>query len=459
MGQKIQSMWYSVSKNQFLYLVTLIQILAIFLSGCGTIASGHTDRTPISENASQANSPSTPTPSASPELIRKVSVTQTPQVKPALIGTVTLWHSWIDNELVGLQSVISKFQQKNPDVIVNLQYVPHDDLFNKFTSGRVEGVPDLLIGPSNWGPELFDAELVADANTIAGPNLFEKIGKVALEAVEYRNVPIGLPIAYSKGIVIFRNQSILPAAPQTFEEYLEEAKSKTRGDIVGAVIDLGFFQSGAYLAACGGKLMDAQGNPLFDNAAGLCWIDLLKRIQESGLPVEMNTNLDLERFQTGKVGFIIAGTWDAARVSEAIGVENLAIDPWPSFDGGDLSGFIETDAIYMSTKVAPENQAATRTLARYFLSPGAQNTLANPKTVAKVPTLIGVEIQDRLMKEALFALEKGTPLPAIPAMDFYWDPMEEALRSILFKGENPEKALQKAAIQIKVREEGIQFDE
>jgi maltose-binding protein MalE len=131
-------------------------------------------------------------------------------------------------------------------------------------------------------------------------------------------------------------------------------------------------------------------------------------------------------------------------------VENLAIDPWPSFDGGDLSGFIETDAIYMSTKVAPENQAATRTLARYFLSPGAQNTLANPKTVAKVPTLIGVEIQDRLMKEALFALEKGTPLPAIPAMDFYWDPMEEALRSILFKGKSRKPS--RSCIQIKVRE-------
>ena len=459
MSKKVQSMWYSVSRNRFYCMVILILIFAIFLSGCGVNASQLADDTPIPETALLTKSTPTPNPTPSPELIREISVTQSPQVKPALSGTVTVWHSWAESELVGLQKVIGKFQQKNPGVNVNLLYVPFDDLFSRLNSGVEVGRPDLVIGPSDWGPELFDAELVADASTIAGPNLFEKIGNVALDAVEYKNVAIGLPIAYNKGIVIFRNQSILPDAPRTFEEYLKEAKSKTRGDIVGAVIDLGFFQSGAFLAACGGRLMDAQGAPLFDNAAGLCWIELLKSIQESGLPVEINTNLDLERFRAGKVGFIIAGTWDAASLADSIGVDNLAIDPWPSFDNGDLSGFIETDAVYMTTNVAQENQAASRTLARYFLSPGAQNTLANSETVAKIPTLIGVEIQDKVMREALVAFEKGTPLPAIPAMDFYWDPMEEALRSILSDGEDPGQALKKAAIQIRIKENDIQFDE
>jgi len=458
-------MWYSVSKKWFFGLVTVIQVLAIFLSGCGIIAFQEVDGTPFTESAQQATpTPTTTktpteTPTASPEFIRKVRGMQTPRVKQELTGTVTLWHPWNENELVGLQLVISNFQKNNPDVIVNLQYVPFDDLSSKFISGVEEGGPDLLIGPSDWGPELYDAELVADVSTIAGPEFFERISKVAVQSVKYKNAMISLPIAYSRGIVIFRNQSILPDAPQTFEGYLDDAMSKTRGDIVGAVIDLGFFQSGAYLTACRGGLMDAQGAPLFDNAAGLCWIEILKSIQESGLPVEMNTNLDLERFQTGKVGFIIAGTWNAASLSDAIGADNLAIDPWPSFGNRDLSGFIETDAIYMSTKVAPENQAASRALVRYFLSAGAQNTLADPKTAAKVPTLLGVEIQDRLMKEALVAFEKGTPLPAIPEMDYYWDPMDEALRSILSEGEDPKQALEKAANRIRIKENDIQFDE
>jgi len=446
----------SVSKYKFFILVTLIQIIAIFLSGCGFNPSQPEVSAPIQENALQTTH--TPTPTASPEVILKLNETHIPQIENALSGTVTVWHSWTEYELAGLQKVIRKFQKKNPDVIVNLQYVPFDDLFNKLNSGVDGGGPDLLIGPSDWGPELFEADLVVDASKIAGPSFFEKISKVALESVKYRNELIGLPITYRKGIVIFRNQSILPDTPETFEEYLEEAKSKTRGDIVGAVFDLGFFQSGAYLAACGGSLMNTQGVPLFDNAAGLCWIELLKSIRDSGLPVELNTNLDLERFQAGRVGFIIAGTWNAASLSEAIGVDNLAIDPWPRYENGNLSGFIETDAVYMSTQVATENQVASRTLARYFGSLGAQNTFADPEMAAKIPTVIGIDIQDRLMKEASVAFEKGTSLPAIPAMDYYWVPMDNAIRSVISEGVDPKQALAEAAIQIKFKESNIQSD-
>jgi len=37
--------------------------------------------------------------------------------------------------------------------------------------------------------------------------------------------------------------------------------------------------------------------------------------------------------------------------------------------------------------------------------------------------------------------------------------MDEALRSILSEGEDPKQALEKAAIQIKIKENDIQFDE
>ena len=127
---------------------------------------------------------------------------------------------------------------------------------------------------------MYDAGLVADVSRIAKPKFFEKIGEGALETVRYKNALIGLPISYNRGVVIFRNRSVLSEIPQTLAEYLESAVNVTRGDIIGAVIDLGFFYSGAYLSACGGSLMDARGSPLFENPTGLCWIELLKSIQE-----------------------------------------------------------------------------------------------------------------------------------------------------------------------------------
>lgn len=446
MSKKIYSNWYLVFKKQFFVLITSVIILVIFLSGCGTTTFQNKTETSIPEVV--LNATQTPTPAATPEIIRQINITQLPEIEQPLSGTVTLWHSWSENELVALQGVINRFKKENPDVTVNLQYVPFDDLYNKYMSAARDFRPDLMIGPSEWGPELFDAGLVTDVSTIVRQRFFEKINSSALQAVKYNKAITGLPIAYSQGIVIFRNQSILPEAPQTLEEYLEQAKDKTRGDIVGAVLDLGFFQSGAFLKACGGELMDAQGAPQFNNEAGLCWIELLKYIQGYGLPVELNTNVDLERFQSGKVGFIIAGTWEAARLAEAIGEKNLAIDAWPSFENGNLSGFIETESIYLSSQVAPENQEASHALISFFLTKIAQSTLADPKTSARIPTHIDIEVQDRLMEETLAAFEGGTPLPATPLMYYYWDPLDVTIRSVLLEGQDPEQALEKAANQI-----------
>jgi maltose-binding protein MalE len=447
MSKKICSKWYLVFKNQFFGLTTLFLILAILLSGCGATTLQNKTDIKIPDPALKATL--TPTPAATPEIIHQRNITQLPEIEQSLSGTVTLWHSWSENELVALQKVINRFVKKNPDVTVNLQYVPFDDLYNKYMSAARGDSPDLMIGPSKWGPGLFDAGLVTDVSTIFRQKFFEKISRSALQAVNYKRAITGMPIAYGQGIVIIRNQSILPEAPQTFEEYLEQAKEKTRGDIVGAVLDLGFFQSGAFLKACGGELMDAQGAPQFDNEAGLCWIGLLKQIFDYGLPVEMNTNVDLERFQTGKVGFIIAGTWDVARLSEAIGEDNLAIDPWPVYENENLSGYIDAEAVYLSDQVAPENQEASRALVRFFLTAFAQNILADPLTSAKIPVHSGIEVRDRLMEETLAAFKVGTPLPAIPQMDYYWDPMNVLIRSVLFEGQDPEQALEKAANQIK----------
>ncbi len=298
---------------------------------------------------------------------------------------------------------------------------------------------------------MYDAGLVADVSRIAKPKFFEKIGEGALETVRYKNALIGLPISYNRGVVIFRNRSVLSEIPQTLAEYLESAVNVTRGDIIGAVIDLGFFYSGAYLSACGGSLMDARGSPLFENPTGLCWIELLKSIQEFGLPVVLNSDLDLERFKTSKTGFIIAGTWDTASLAEAIGDENLAIDPWPDTEKDHLSGFIETDVVYLNANVTPENLVAVRSLVRYFLAARAQRNLSKPTAAAKIPVVKGIEISDRLMEEAVVALENGTPLPGMPAMDYYWRPMDQAIQSILMEGEDPKQALGKAANQIDVR--------
>jgi maltose-binding protein MalE len=452
MGKISQFMQLFSSRKQIFSLFILIPIVVTLVAGYGISSSRTTDEHLPEVNPVQA----TPSPTSLSVVKQKASVTQEVFATPIPSGTIILWHSWTGKELDGLNQVISDFQERYSNISVEMKYIPHDDLPARLESEIEEGRPDLLLGLSSWGPRLYDAGLVADVTGTAKPNFFEKIGSAALDTVRYKNVLIGLPISYNRGMIIYRNRSIFPEAPKTLDGYLEAATNITRGDIIGGVIDLGFYQSGAFLSACRGSLMDVRGYPLFDNASGLCWMELLRKFQVTGLPLIFNTDVDLERFKTGRTGFIIAGTWDTANLAEAIDPENLAIDPWPVTDKGDLSGFMETDVIYLSTNIAPENQAASRILARYFLQAKTQGDLANLSTAAKIPTLKGIELQDQLMQEALIALESGTPLPGMSAMIYYQEPMDNAIRSVLVNGEDPNQALEKAAIKIQIKVKELQ---
>jgi maltose-binding protein MalE len=455
MGKLSQLMQSLGPKKQIFSLFILIPIVVTLVAGYGI-----TSTRPSYADFPEA-SPILATPSSTPfsKSEQKVIETEEPKETPVPSGTITLWHSWTGKDLDSLQQIISDFKKKNPNIGVDLKYIPHDDLPARLAMEIDGGKPDLLIGPSGWGPGFYEAGLIADVNGIAKPKFFEKVGNAALDTVNYKNALFGLPFSYNRGIIIVRNRSIFPEAPTSLDEYLEAANNITKGDIVGAVIDLGFFQSGAFLSACGGNLMDSRGYPLFDNLSGLCWIELLSKFQETGLPLTLNTDFDLERFRTGKTGFIIAGTWDIPGLAEAIDIENLAIDPWPSTNRENLSGFMETDVIYLSTDVAPENRVASRTLARYFLSSRAQRNLANPVKAGKIPTVKGIDLQDPLMQETLIALESGTPLPGVLAMDFYWEPMNNAIRLILMENEDPKQALESAAVQIKFKVRNLLTDQ
>ncbi len=130
-------------------------------------------------------------------------------------GTINLWHAWKENEIESLNEVIAAFQAKNPDVEFEVLYVPFDDLRGKFeTAAATGGGPTVLIGAADWGPALYDAELVADVSDMTSEEFLRTINPAALGAVKYRNTLIGLPQTI-EGVVMYRNTDIIADAPAT----------------------------------------------------------------------------------------------------------------------------------------------------------------------------------------------------------------------------------------------------
>jgi len=219
------------------------------------------------------------------------------------------------------------------------------------------------------------------------------------------------------------------------------AQAATEGDVVGADLEAGFFFSAAHLNGIGGSLMELNGDPAFNDEKGVEWLDMLMLWRDTGLPGEYYTDNDVNLFKAGKAGIIIDGTWNMTALAEAIGADNLAIDPWPTHGDGHFSGYVQTENIYLSANAEGDDQTAGWKFIEFFLSPEAQVMLAD---IGHIPAVAGVEVSDPLMLQAVEAFALGTAFPVIPEMGAYWGPMDTALQSVFDEGTDPAEALDQA---------------
>jgi len=406
--------------KKFLPIVSLLLVAVFVFTACAPTA------TPTAAPVEQKPAETQPT-------------AEQPAEVPTLKGTITIWQGWKEAEIASLGYVIAAFQAKNPDVKVEVLYVPFDNLRTKFeTETGTGGGPTVLIGAADWGPSEYDASLIADISKDIPADLISTINPAALGAVQYKGALIGLPQTI-KGVVLFRNTKIIATPVKTFADLVTAAKAATTADVYGAYLEQGFFFSAAHLMGLGGKLMNDDGTPAFNDAKGVEWLNLVKSFGEAG-PVTNNTDDDVNLFKEGKVGWIIDGTWNTSAFAKAIGAENLAIDPWPT----PLSGFVQTENIYLNANATGDDRAASVEFIKFFLSPEAQTILARPDLAAHIPAISGVTLTDSLMSQSVEAFKGGAAFPVIPAMGAYWDPGNNAIKKVVQENADPAAALQEA---------------
>jgi maltose-binding protein MalE len=367
--------------------------------------------------------------------------------------TVTIWHSWSESELAVLDDVLQAFQKVYPNIYFDVLYVPFDDLLRTYQAASYRGAgPSILLAPAEWGPQLYDEGLVASVDDLAVPAFLERINPAALESGRYRGALISLPHAIRSGIVMYRNRQIISKAPSTFSELVTAAQQATRGGGLGAYLERGYFYSAGHLAGLGGRLMDDDGNPAFNDPVGLAWLNLLLDFEQAG-PVSLNTNRDLDLFKDGRVGIIFDGTWSREALAEAIGEENLAIDPWPAYQNGRLSGYVQVDSVYLAARAAGDERYASLQFFGFMLAPEVQAVLTR---AGHIPALTDVQVEQAWMEPIMAALLGGTAYPIHPYTNLYWDPLETAMGYVFSKSALPAPALKQASDTIYARIQDIQ---
>jgi len=360
---------------------------------------------------------------------------------------ILLWHSLNELQTRGLAEVIAAFQESNPDIRIEEVFYPHDDLKSKFEQAARSGDgPAVLLAPQDWIPDLYDRGLVEDLSDQVDERLLKSLAPIGLTGSRFKGALPALPYRL-EGVVLFRNQSVISEPAVTLEEFISQAVVATSGGTIGAYLDLGSYFSLPHLTACGGQIMDMNGLPAFIDPSGVCWLELLRSFKDAGLPWVINSQDDAELFKAGRVGMIIDEISKAREFSEAIGEENLAIDPWPNTAQGHLSGFVRSWVVMMRSGMEDEEEKASWVFMKFLLSPETQSFLADPEFDGFIPSVEGVEISDRIIAEAFLAFQRGTAFPLLP-MEAYWDAVDRAIRVAMEDGVDETLILEKAKERI-----------
>jgi ABC-type glycerol-3-phosphate transport system substrate-binding protein len=401
--------------------------IAILITSCqGATSPTATPELPESHSPTPTRSAPTVTPSP------------TGTSEPLLRGTVELWIDWTQDEINALYSNLQRFQSQFPLVEISISFHTPDHLLSDFQVAVRNGEgPDLLIGPSEWGDLLLAEGMIRDISDRVLQELIATLHPLAWQSVTRGRAIIGLPLTM-EGIVLYRNTALVDSPPETLDDLIESALAVEEAGNRRGMFDLGFFNSGAFLQSCGGKLVDDFGGLALSPQAGECWLGILDDWSQAGRAV-FNTDEDYEAFAQGEIPWLIDDSTKAEELFSALGEDGLAIDPWPIYSPIErrLLGYAWTRNIYFASSTEATQFDAAWVLARYLLTEDIQLSLAKVRSGRQFPVLKEAEFEERSLHEMLLALNENIALPLYPEFAVFAEVLEEAAVDVTQRGYDP----------------------
>jgi ABC-type glycerol-3-phosphate transport system substrate-binding protein len=258
--------------------------------------------------------------------------------------TLTFWHSFVSSTIPALEELLERFEQENPGIRIEAQYIPTGDaLVQKLVTAVQSGsAPDISWVRSHYMGDLVEADAIHEmAPFIDGPNgLTEEemadIYPALIQYASWQGTMYSMPMeATNLGILYnkdhFREAGLDPERPpQTWaqmREYVQKLTRDENGD--GKMERVGFMvpavpadgPQGAYMMwqwtpflwQAGGYLIDeAQTEVLFGGEAGVRALSFWKDLYELQ-NLRNFTNVPEPAFVSGQASMMLDGPWSLPR--------------------------------------------------------------------------------------------------------------------------------------------------
>ncbi|MBP3040311.1 sugar ABC transporter substrate-binding protein [Bacillaceae bacterium Marseille-Q3522] len=224
-----------------------------------------------------------------------------------------------------LDEMVKAFEEKYPDIKVNIELAPYNDYFTKLQT-RIAGgqAPDVFeLNYENFVQYASKGTLADLSEFIKEDKEFnpDQLNEQAFKAFQYDGKQYGMVESFSN-VVTFYNKDLFdkagveyPTADWTWEDELEAAKKLTDKDnnVWGTYAPVTMNEFFKVAAQNGGQIFDEDGNVAINSQENLealqYMTDNVLEYKVSPSPADMSGQMSEDLFKNGQLAILHTGIW------------------------------------------------------------------------------------------------------------------------------------------------------
>ncbi|MGO6970337.1 extracellular solute-binding protein [Rhizobium leguminosarum] len=395
----------------------------------------------------------------------------------ALIGASLAPHAFAETTLNALfmaqaayseadvRAMTDAFAKANPDIKVNLEFVPYEGLHDKTVLAQGSGGGyDVVLFDVIWPAEYATNKVLVDVSSRVTDEMKKGVLPGAWTTVQYDGKYYGMPwILDTK--YLFYNKEILEKAgikapPKTWDELTEQAKTIKDKGLLATPIVWSWSQAEAAIcdyttlvSAYGGDFLK-DGKPAFQTGGGLDALKYMVSSYSSGL-TNPNSKEFLEEdvrkvFENGDAAFALNWTYmynmaNNPKDSKVAG--KVGVVPAPGIAGKSEASAVNGSMGLGITSASKHPEEAWKYIT-FMTSQATQNAYAKlslPIWASSYEDPAVAKGQEELISAAKIGLAAMYPRPTTPKYQELSTALQQAIQESLLGQSSPEDALKSAA--------------
>ena len=364
-----------------------------------------------------------------------------------------------------VRAMTANFEQANPDIKVNLEFVPYEGLRDKTLLAQGSGGYDVVLFDVIWPAEFATNRVLMDVTDRITPEMNKEIFPGAWTTVEYQGHRYGLPWILDTKYLFYNKDMLtkagISAPPKTWDELVQDAKMIKDKGILDTPIAWNWAQAEAAICdyatlvdAYGGKFLDDSGKPAFQTDGGLKALQYMVQTVKDGV-TNPNSKEFLEEdvrrvFQNGEAAFALNWTYmfnlandpKESKVAGQVGVERA-----PGIEGTSQASAVNGSMGLGITTTSKHPDEAWKYIV-YMTSQPVQNAYAKlslPIWASSYDDPAVTKDQEDLIAAAKVSLPLMFPRPTTPNYQELSNALQVGIQQAVLGAQSPEEALKEAA--------------